>query len=1164
LIVLKALQEKGCSMNKYKKIFLLSTFFMLASATEAQPYNASRSLFNELSNNSVQSISNQSLTQRSLDRRTNRKNLNQNASTALTDNQIHQGISKLGFSVQLGKQQHSLISKKQQTALHELSTRSHKKKVVVRFNNKNGTPSYIKAKPLTSVAKGLNIKPKPAIDIAKQFLTENHQLLKLKTPTEELKLLRKHVDKEGQQHLHFQQQHHGVAIWGKQLAIHLDKDASVYMLNGRYVPTLAELNVEPTLNEKQALVVINEIFYNKKLNIRSNELVIFDENNPAKLTYKIDFTHGLSERWLYFIDAHSGDIVHYIKNIHTGSVVAASGQDALDGTSRSFTAWQEGTAYFMIDPTIPNNDVNDQYDPIANGINAIGDMLILTANNGNGDQLFHNTSADANSGWDPVAVSAMHNTRTVYDYYLNTFNRNSFDGKGKNLLVVTRYEQNYNNAFWNGTYMVYGDGDGQLFSPLVQCQDIAAHEMTHGVIESSANFIYENQSGALSESFSDFFGAMVDRDDWLLGEDCTVAEPGYLRSMSNPESGLVTQPRTMSKYVNLPNTEAGNNGGVHINSGIPNYAAYLTAEKIGRIKTEQIYYRALTIYLTASAQFIDARRALIQSAEDLYGAASVEVEAVKTAWNDVEITEGSPDTPNDGNEPPPNSTDQVEGDEMMVYLVPVDGSYNNIAEEFALYKQTLPNPFQGYDRNFDQGPLNSVVAAHTRPSAYTDDFGTYLLYVGTDRNIYGVSPDNSNLKITTTGNIASIAVSPNGKFFAYTSTDNTDNKIHVLNLEAGNGTGYPIVLPNYQETENSTIGRVRFADALSFDFTSSALIFDMIVCISQPDNTCVTSNPVSGFNYWSIGILDIGDETPSFRFPFPTQNSLIDLGFPTFATNNSSIIAMDVITSDQNSNNIHSQSVTVDLEKQEIYPVADFGNTTFPFFGVASFLGDDAYISFQSPVSGPALISAFRSPLGTTNSPWEAQPGVVESLNNFAVALPIMHRAGKRIINDNIETDQSMIDFGNATVSETLVKTLTLTNTGNKDVNITDIILEGTGYSHNATNQRIIRGSSVTVDVRYAAGLTEGTRTGTLSFTTNGTPTLLTVSLTATTIVETPTPTPTKTTPTPNSDESGSGGGGVFIHLLSLLLLIFLMSFFRYRLPKSKRAIRHDVRRHVH
>lgn len=211
---------------------------MLVSATEAEPYNVSRSLFNELSNNSIQSINSQNSPLRSIDRSGDRKNLNRSTSTALTDQQIHQGLSQLRSPAQPVKQQRLLISEKQQIALSDLSARSHANKAIVRFNKKNGTPTYIKMKLIPSVAKGFNTQAKSPLDIAKQFLTENRQLLKLEAPTAELKLLRKHVNKEGQQHIHFQQQHHGVPIWGKQLAIHLDKDTSVYMLNGRYVPTL--------------------------------------------------------------------------------------------------------------------------------------------------------------------------------------------------------------------------------------------------------------------------------------------------------------------------------------------------------------------------------------------------------------------------------------------------------------------------------------------------------------------------------------------------------------------------------------------------------------------------------------------------------------------------------------------------------------------------------------------------------------------------------------------------------------------------------------------------------------------------------------------------------------------------------------------------------------
>jgi Zn-dependent metalloprotease len=131
--------------------------------------------------------------------------------------------------------------------------------------------------------------------------------------------------------------------------------------------------------------------------------------------------------------------------------------------------------------------------------------------------------------------------------------------------------------------------------------------LTHGITEYTANLIYQDQPGALNESFSDFFGAMVDRDDWIMGEDIMLPGMGSgLRDLSNPHNrNMLDQlPMTMDEYVYT----SSDYGGVHTNCGIPCYAAYLIADRIGKDKTEKIYYRALSSYLTRQSQFIDARK----------------------------------------------------------------------------------------------------------------------------------------------------------------------------------------------------------------------------------------------------------------------------------------------------------------------------------------------------------------------------------------------------------------------------------------------------------------------------------------------------------------------------------------------------------------------------
>jgi len=266
--------------------------------------------------------------------------------------------------------------------------------------------------------------------------------------------------------------------------------------------------------------------------------------------------------------------------------------------------------------------------------------------------LFTDKDASWTDDYQKPAVDAHYNSEQVYNFYKKEFGRNSIDGNGMAIISRVHYGQDYNNAFWNGQVMTYGDGDGKFFIPLSAGLDVAGHEMTHGVTSHSAGLLYRNQSGALNEAFSDIFGTLIDSDDWEVGEDVMAPEAKAsgrtsLRSLSDPSKypvgedyvpygdGSGMYPSNMSQYYNLPlNLD---NGGVHINSSIINHAAYLTGVKIGKEKLGQIYYRALTVYLTPTSNFSDAKQALIQSAVDLYGEGSPEAQATEDGLNQVGI-----------------------------------------------------------------------------------------------------------------------------------------------------------------------------------------------------------------------------------------------------------------------------------------------------------------------------------------------------------------------------------------------------------------------------------------------------------------------------------------------------------------------------------------------
>lgn len=243
------------------------------------------------------------------------------------------------------------------------------------------------------------------------------------------------------------------------------------------------------------------------------------------------------------------------------------------------------------------------------------------------------------------------------DFYREVFQRSSIDDRGMRLLGYVHRGTKYNNAFWDGQEMVFGDGDGQIFTDFTGSLDVIAHELGHGVTEHTANLEYHNQSGALNESLSDVAGSMVkqwflkqtaDQADWLIGAE--VFTPGIdadaLRSMRAPGTafdnkvfGKDPQPDHMDRFVELPDTEEGDNGGVHINSGIPNKAFYLVATGIGGNSWDapgHIWYESLKAS-TSTTEFQDFADTTYRKAAELYGADSTQQQAVKGAWAQVGI-----------------------------------------------------------------------------------------------------------------------------------------------------------------------------------------------------------------------------------------------------------------------------------------------------------------------------------------------------------------------------------------------------------------------------------------------------------------------------------------------------------------------------------------------
>ncbi len=489
-----------------------------------------------------------------------------------------------------------------------------------------------------------------------RFFEDYKELFKMSNPVEELSVRNVQTDNLGMTFVKMRQSVNGISVFGREMVVHLNNNHEIYAVNGEFFPEVKVESTVPSVSPDLAIAaaksnigsavyrwdtVFEKMLPTGKSWTPTAELTIYEHEKQFRLVYQtmIAIEEPEPANWVYFVDAKTGTVLHRYNDLKSTDALG-TGNSLYRGSVSINTNQTSPTNFEMKDNprnlwTYDNNNRGDQSLP--------GTLFIDSDNNwGNG------TSSNRQS----AGVDAHWGAAVTYDYYSSNHNRQSVDGNDLRITSSVHYKRNLVNAYWNGAQMLYGDGDGVTATPLVDL-DVVAHELTHGVTQYSANLIYQNQSGALNESVSDIFAMLIDQNDYTIGEDSWLASPGYLRSMSDPT--LAGQPKHMEDYVNTTS----DNGGVHTNSGIPNFAAYLMTAggsgkyptpvvvSLGRTKVGDIWYLALTGgYMTASTNFAGARTATVTAATVLYGASSTEVQAVKNAWTAVGV-----------NEPPPPPSD---------------------------------------------------------------------------------------------------------------------------------------------------------------------------------------------------------------------------------------------------------------------------------------------------------------------------------------------------------------------------------------------------------------------------------------------------------------------------------------------------------------------------
>jgi Zn-dependent metalloprotease len=480
-------------------------------------------------------------------------------------------------------------------------------------------------------------------------------------------LLHSEPDPLGQEHYRYQQKINNIPVEGAVYVVHVS-GGKVVSENGDWIAKIpAELASYPSINDDLAFqtavttfgartykweVASEEQFlktekgdvyatFKKKpeLVYYSGEQEISSEN--IRLAWKVDiYAHEPMDRRIYFIDARTGQVLGKREMIHTNNATGTA-VTAYSGTKTVVTDQASANSFLLREST-------RGYGVYTLNMNK-GTDYSQAMDFSDADNYWNN----ANSNLDQYATDAHWGAEMTYDYFKNTFNRNSINNAGFAIVNYVHYASNYFNAFWDGSRMTYGDGNSaDNYKPLTSV-DVCGHEIAHGLTSFTAALNYSGESGALNEGFSDIFGTTIEfyanpsTANWLLGEAFYT-----VRSMSSPKT--FGQPNTY-QGTNWA-TGTSDNGGVHTNSGVLNYWYYLlvnggsgTNDKsyaysvtgIGLTKAAAIAYRTLTVYLTATSQYANARYYTLQAATDLYGASSNEVTQVANAWNAVGVSASS-------------------------------------------------------------------------------------------------------------------------------------------------------------------------------------------------------------------------------------------------------------------------------------------------------------------------------------------------------------------------------------------------------------------------------------------------------------------------------------------------------------------------------------------
>lgn len=944
------------------------------------------------------------------------------------------------------------LNPQQQRALNEL--RRVAGDVEVGIDRTEGTLRYLRGDLIKLVQDlpgyaGVRAAEDPVM-MSKLTLGALAGVLNMPSPDEQFVVRNVSRDELGMEHVKFDQQWQGVPVYGGQVVVHLNDRREPVQVNGVYAPGPATGplgGTEITAEEARAIALRRTGTEKPGLPQPEVKKVVYWYPGQASpiVSYQVPVIRSLVEAWHVFVSATDGSVLQVIPAVYSGAEVGSS-RDLL-GATQTVHCWKDGVTYYACDTSLSMYDTG-RSQPVTLR-NIFGGICVLDVGQKNIQEALENGTvvwsvATNPNNWDPTTVSMLSGLAATYNYYMEKHGQKSMDGNGCSLIsyVHARFpggngQLTSDNAFYNSALncFIFGDGDAE-FKDLPSALDVIAHELTHGVSHHLVGLVYQNQSGALSEHLSDFIGCMVDRDEWLAG-DGIIRDPSLiaLRDLSDPHNPQVQSklPKTMAEYQNLPATAEGDNGGVHINCGIPSYASYLMTDGpqgIGRDKAERIVFRAMKQgYLTSNAQFADYRRALVQSAVDLFGDGA-EAAAVRQSFDAVGITDGAAT-------PPPSQGTPGTGTEMALFME-TDFDFWGFPIGDVLYV-LMPNDYARVAANY---------VSETRPAISGD--GGWALYVSVDNDLYWTDGATEE-QLTTDGLVRTIAMTKDQKLIAFTTTDYA-NTIEVLDLVTDQSRTAVLEVPTDAE---GVVSQLSFADVLTFNFAGDTLVFDAFA-----EGGAGTSR-IGCWGTYALRIKDLAI-TPVF----PASVSL-QVGNPSLANTLAHQFVADYIKTEPGQTNIGA--VSVDLLRAQVGQLG----SGLSVLAEPSFRADDSKVIYRVLNEdvyylNEAALSPDRLALVS---------GTVKNLlwSYYPLSYPVGFRegsyqpaSGKCEVLGAGTPAKRIVDFGSVQLGSAATRTIVITNAGNADLALIGLHLEGadtSAFAQDGINQVIPAGRGMPVSL---------------------------------------------------------------------------------------------------